>query len=97
MDHFFPEAKFEIRIRDNEVLSPKSLMFLKLDYKCPCYDVRPPQNAEYIRVSKPKGPILISDAIQAMIDYDVNPDCKHYFLTGFIKNTEVQFTVVFDL
>ena len=92
----FPDAKFEIRIKEDTVLSDGSMVFLKITYTCKCYEVRPPQYADFIKVQKLKGPILISDAIRAMIEYDVNPDCKHYFLGGFIKNTDFQFTVVFD-
>ena len=96
MKRDFPDAKFEIRIKEDAMLSNGSMVFLKVAYNCKCYEVRPPQQAEFIKVQKPKGPIRISDAIRAMIDYDVNPDCKHYLLTGFIKNTDFQFTIVFD-
>jgi hypothetical protein len=96
MKRDFPDAKFEIRIKEDAVLSKESTVFLKLAYTCKCYEVRPTQYTEFVKVQKVKGSIMISDAIRAMIEYDVNPDCKHYFLMGFIKNTDVQFTVVFD-
>ena len=96
MDRFFPEAKFEIRIKEDEVLSPNSLVFIRLKYSCPCYDVRPPQMSEYIKVCGTPV-VMISDAIRAMVDHGVNPDCKHYFLAGFTKDTEAQFTALFEL
>lgn len=96
MEHVFPDAKFEIRIDEDELLSTRRVVFIRLKYNCPCYDVRPPQMSEYIKVCGTPE-VMITDAIRAMIDYGVNPDCKHYFLTGFTKDTEVQFTAVFDL
>ena len=87
------DAGFEIRIAGDGVLSTKSTIFLKLEYNCSCYEVRPPKKSEFIRVQG--SPITTSDAIQAMVDYGVNPDCKHYILGGFTQNTDVQFTIVF--
>ena len=98
MDKLFPNAKFDIRIQEDGVLSDKQMIFLKLDYKCVCYEVREPRKAEFIKVEKTtRTPIMISDAIEAMIEYGVDPDCKHYTLDGFIKNTDVQYTTVFGL
>ena len=96
MNDQFPQAKFEIRIKDDEVLTNKSVAFLKLEYNCSCYEVRPPQKSEFIKVCG-NGSIRLSDAIKAMIEYGVNPDCKHYTLDGFVKNSDVQFTAVFGL
>ena len=72
MDSRFPDAQFEIRIQDDEMLSSRTTVFIRLAYSCPCYDVRPPQISEYIKVCG--KPVMTSDAIQAMIDHGVNPD-----------------------
>ena len=96
MKRDFPDAKFEIRIKEDATLSNGSMVFLKIAYNCKCYEVRPPQQAEFIKVCG-SSPIMISDAIRAMVEYGVNPDCKHYVLDGFVKNSDVQFTVVFGL
>ena len=50
MDSRFPDAQFEIRIQDDEMLSSRTTVFIRLAYSCPCYDVRPPQISEYIKV-----------------------------------------------
>jgi len=98
MDKVFPGAQFEIRIQDDEVLSRSPYVIIRIEYKCPCYVFRPPQVSEFIRVRKTaREPIMISDAISAMIEHGVNPDCKHFTLDGFKKDTDIQFTAVFGL
>jgi hypothetical protein len=89
-------TEFDIRIPTNEILSTRPLIFLRIEYKCPCYEHRPPQIAEYIQVHRGVNHlIMISDAVKAMADHGISPDCKHYFLDGFKQTTEVQYTVEF--
>ena len=95
MDKQYTGARFDIRIQYDEVLSTKQTVFVKLDYTCSCYNIREHKKAEFIKVEKNNNtPIMVSDAIEAMINYGVDPDCKHFTLIGFIKNTDIQFTTV---
>ena len=90
-------AEFEIRIKDtNAILSTNPIIFLRIEYKCACFDHRPPKISDFIKVHRgTNGLIMTSDAIQAMVEDGVNPDCKHYFLEGFNRDSAIQFTVVF--
>lgn len=98
MEALFPDAEFEIRIEKDEELTRSPIAFLKIEYSCSCYEIRPPKNSEFIKMEKStRGTIMVSDAIRTMIDHGVNPDCKHYTLTGFKRNSDVQLTAVFDL
>jgi hypothetical protein len=94
MENQFPNAKFDVCIENDEVLSNQPMIFLKLEHKCYCYSEAPRDNI-FLRVNNENGSIKISDLIAAMVEYEYDPMCNHTFLELFEKDTEFQFTAYF--
>ena len=67
-------AKFDICIDEDKVLSTKPEVFLKLEHKCYCYRDAPRDNI-FLKVTNKNGSIKTSDLIAAMVEYDYDPMC----------------------
>ena len=94
MEERFPDAKFDVCLETDEVLSNKSFIFLKLEHKCYCYEGAP-RDSIFLKVNNKNGSINTSDLIAAMVEYEYDPLCNHVFLERFEKKTEFQFTAEF--
>lgn len=94
MENQFPDAKFDVCIEEDSVLSTKPMIFIKIAYNCRCY-MECHRNSEFIKVTSTSGSIMTSDAIRAMIDHGFEPECDHVFLEFFEKKSDVQFLACF--
>lgn len=91
----FPGALFSIDIDDSEldnILSDSDQIMIKQTFDCDCFHVK--RVPRYFHIKGSGNPLTNRYVIKELIKQRLNLECNHFFLEGFIKNTDCQFELM---
>lgn len=89
MEQMFPGAKFDIAIDINEldeVVTDKNLIIIKIYHSCYCYSHCKKNNEFFVIQSTGTNAITNRFILNELIKQDLDLDCNHRFIEGFIRN-----------
>ena len=93
MNSEFPGALFVVDIDESEldeIISESDQIMIKQEFTCYCFNVK--REPLYYRVKgSPTQKLTNRYVIEELIKQNMNLECNHMFLEGFIKKTDVQF------
>ena len=78
----------------NQVVIESKKVIVKCRFNCHCF--KKPKKSEFYICTSHKF-ITKGDLIDCLIMNNFNPNCDHYFLEGFVIDSDVQITALFGM